>query len=131
MITNISDSVNAWIGKSILIVEDVASNYLFLEATLKKSGAKLIWAKSGEEAIELINQNLHFDLVLMDVQLTGIDGYNVTRVIKQMKPGIPIIAQTAFAMIGEKEKSLVAGCDDYLPKPIRPAILLETISKYL
>jgi CheY-like chemotaxis protein len=67
----------------------------------------------------------------MDIQLEGIDGYSVTREIKTLQPQLSVIAQTAFAMKGEKEKSEAAGCDEYLSKPIRPSELLRTISKYL
>ncbi len=130
LISTISDSIDAWQDKSILIVEDVVSNYSYLAATLKRSGVSLTWAKSGEEAMGYINNDYHFDLVLMDVQLSGVDGYQVTRMIKEKHPDLPIIAQTAYAMMGEKEKSELAGCDDYLSKPIRPQVLLETISKY-
>lgn len=130
-ISTINDSIGIWKGKKILIVEDVVSNYSYLEATLKKSGVLIEWARSGEEAIELIDRDLTFDLVLMDVQLSGVDGYEVTRRIKESRPQLPVIAQTAFAMMGEKEKSQLAGCDEYLPKPIRPSILLQTVSKYL
>lgn len=130
-ISTINDSIGIWKGKKILIVEDVVSNYSYLEATLKKSGVLIEWARSGEEAIELIDRDLTFDLVLMDVQLSGVDGYEVTRRIKESRPHLPVIAQTAFAMMGEKEKSQLAGCDEYLPKPIRPSILLQTVSKYL
>lgn len=130
IITSITDSVDVWLGKSILIVEDNDPNYLFLAATLRKSGVDLTWVKSGEEAIALISEGVHFDLVLMDVQLSGVDGYQVTQFIRNKYPELPIIAQTAYAMIGEKEKSYAAGCNDYLPKPIRPHMLLETISKY-
>lgn len=131
LISSITESIGVWQGKSFLIVEDVTSNYYFLEATLKKSGAEITWVRSGEEALDLINKNVRFDLILMDVQLTGVDGYEVTRKIKQIKPDLPIIAQTAYAMIGEKEKSQNAGCDEYLSKPIRPVLLLQTISKFV
>ncbi|MFA6949577.1 MAG: response regulator [Lentimicrobiaceae bacterium] len=131
LISSISESINAWTGKSILIVEDVTSNYSYLAATINRSGVSITWVKSGEEALECINQGNHFDLILMDVQLSGMDGYQVTGMIKAIHPEIPIIAQTAYAMLGEKEKSQKAGCDEYLSKPIKPSILLETISKYL
>lgn len=131
LISNINDSIGAWEGKSVLIVEDVVSNYFYLEAAIKKSGIKITWAKSGEQAMDLLHEGETFNLILMDVQLSGVDGYEVTRRIKELKPGIPVIAQTAYAMLGEKEKSKLAGCDDYLSKPIRPALLLETMSKYL
>ncbi len=130
IISSIADSTNVWEGKTILIVEDNVSNYLYLAATLKRSGVLITWVKSGEEAIDLIAGGRLFDLVLMDVQLSGVDGYHVTKWIRDKHLDIPIIAQTAYAMMGEKEKSQHAGCNDYLPKPIRPQMLLETISKY-
>lgn len=130
-IENIASTTDKWIGKTILIVEDVESNYQFLAATLRRSGANLIWVKQGEEAIDLVENGQKIDLVLMDVQLAGIDGYEVTRQIKNMRSNLPVIAQTAFAMVGEKLKSQEAGCDDYLAKPIRPSLLIQTISKYL
>ena len=131
IVDNIAASVGAWQGKSILIVEDIDSNYQYLLATLNRSGAELIWVRKGEEAIELIESERAVDLVLMDIQLEGIDGYSVTREIKKLRPQLPVIAQTAFAMKGEKEKSQAAGCDEYLSKPIRPSDLLRTISLYL
>jgi len=130
-IDNIASTTDRWADKTILIVEDVESNYLFLAATLRRSGASLVWARQGEEAIELIKSGQKFDLVLMDVQLAGMDGYEVTSKIKELSPDLPIVAQTAYAMVGEKEKSYNAGCDDYLAKPIRPSLLIQTISKYL
>lgn len=130
-VESIASSTDKWIGKTILIVEDVESNYQFLAATIRRSGVTIVWARQGEEAIEMIESDRHFDLVLMDVQLEGIDGYEVTRKIKDLYPNLPIIAQTAYAMVGEKAKSQAAGCDEYLAKPIRPVLLLQTISKYL
>ena len=131
IIDSIAASIGAWNGKSILIVEDIDSNYQYLFATLNRSGAELIWVRKGEEAIELILSGRPVDLVLMDIQLEGIDGYSVTKELKRLRPQMPVIAQTAFAMKGEKEKSQAAGCDEYLSKPIRPAELLKTISPYL
>jgi PAS domain S-box-containing protein len=131
LLDNLASITGKWLGKTILIVEDVESNYQFLLATIRRSGATIVWARQGEEAIELITKGQSFDMVLMDVQLVGMDGYEVTRRIKELRPGLPIVAQTAYAMIGEKEKSLAAGCDEYLAKPIRPAILLQTMNKYL
>lgn len=131
IIDNIASSVGVWLGKTILIVEDIDSNYQYLFATLNRSGAELIWRRKGEEAIDLILSGRAVDLVLMDIQLEGLDGYSVTREIKKHRPQLPVIAQTAFAMKGEKEKSQDAGCDEYLSKPIRPSELLKTISLYL
>ncbi len=131
IIDSIAASVDVWKGKDILIVEDIDSNYQYLFATLNRSGADLLWVRKGEEAIELILSGRPVDLVLMDIQLEGIDGYSVTRKIKELRPELPVIAQTAFAMKGEREKSQAAGCDEYLSKPIRPSELLKTISLYL
>jgi CheY-like chemotaxis protein len=131
IIDNIGASTDLWISRVILIVEDVESNYQFLNATLKRSGAEILWVKKGEDAIDIIRTGKKIDLILMDIQLEGKDGYSVTREIKELNPEIPIIAQTAFAMKGEKEKSIDAGCDEYLAKPIRPSDLISTISKYL
>lgn len=71
------------------------------------------------------------DLVLMDLQLPVMDGYTATREIKKINPDIPVIAQTAHVMSGEREKCMEVGCNDYLAKPIRLQILIETLSKYL
>ena len=131
IIDNIGASTDLWISRAILIVEDVDSNYQFLNATLKRSGAEIIWVKKGEDAIDIIRSGKKIDIILMDIQLEGKDGYSITREIKELNPEIPIIAQTAFAMKGEKEKSIDAGCDEYLAKPIRPSDLIFTISKYL
>lgn len=131
IIDNIGASTDLWISRAILIVEDVDSNFQFLNATLKRSGAEIIWVKKGEDAIDIIRSGKKIDIILMDIQLEGKDGYSITREIKELNPEIPIIAQTAFAMKGEKEKSIDAGCDEYLAKPIRPSDLIFTISKYL
>jgi PAS domain S-box-containing protein len=119
-----------WVDKSVLIVEDVESNYQLLETFLKKTGIKIHWAKDGKEALHFCKKHCP-DAVLMDIQLPTIDGYEVTREILSRYPAVPIIAQTAFAIVGEKEKILEAGCVDYITKPIDSAILYETMYKYL
>ncbi len=128
---NISSSLNQnWGDKVILVVEDVDTNKIFFDAALRKTNAKILWAKDGQEAVEMYKEN-HIDLVLMDLQLPVMDGYTATREIKKIDAVVPIIAQTAHVMSGEREKCLEAGCDDYLAKPIRLQILMETLSKYL
>ncbi|MCU4175433.1 response regulator [Carboxylicivirga sp. N1Y90] len=122
--------VQNWEDKVILVVEDVDTNKIFFDAALRKTNAKILWAKDGKEAITLFQAN-RIDLVLMDLQLPIMDGYTATREIKKIDAEIPIIAQTAHVMSGEREKCLEAGCDDYLPKPIRLQILMDTLSKYL
>ncbi|GAF05229.1 response regulator [Saccharicrinis fermentans] len=131
MSENISSSLNQnWGDKVILVVEDVDTNKIFFDAALRKTNAKILWAKDGQEAVDMYKEN-DIDLVLMDLQLPIMDGYTATREIKKVDENVPIIAQTAHVMSGEREKCLEAGCDDYLAKPIRLQILMETLSKYL
>ena len=131
MSDNLSNALNQnWGDKVILVVEDVDTNKIFFDAALRRTNAKILWAKDGQEAIEMFKAN-DIDLVLMDLQLPIMDGYTATREIKKIDAKIPIIAQTAHVMSGEREKCLEAGCDDYLSKPIRLQILIDTLSKYL
>ncbi len=118
-------------GKKILVAEDEKTNYLFLEALLKRTSAQLMWAENGKIAIEAVKENDDIDLILMDIKMPEVDGYQATKEIKELKPNLPIIAQTAYALAGEKEKILEAGCDDYLSKPIMGKLLLEKIDAYL
>jgi CheY-like chemotaxis protein len=118
-------------GKKILIAEDEKTNYLFLEALLKRTKAELIWAETGKSALEACKNDDSIDLVLMDIKMPEMNGYEATPEIKKIRPNLPIIAQTAYALAGEKEKILSAGCDDYLSKPIMGKVLLEKIDNYL
>jgi PAS domain S-box-containing protein len=119
-----------WDQKSLLIVEDIESNYQFLETTLKKTGVKIHWVKNGNDALDYC-KSVNPDVILMDIQLPGKSGYEVTREILSVYPKVPIIAQTAYAFNDEKEKILEAGCVDYITKPINTETLFKTIHKYL
>ncbi|MDO9511099.1 MAG: response regulator [Bacteroidales bacterium] len=121
----------AWGSKTILVAEDVDSNYQFLEALLKKTEAKLIWAKNGEEAVEICKKNDSIDLILMDLQMPVMNGFEATAHIRKFKPNLTIIAQTAYAMIHDKNKALEASFTDFIAKPIRIKLLIELLSKYL
>jgi CheY-like chemotaxis protein len=92
------------------------------------TGANLVWAKTGKEALHFA-ETQHFDIILMDIALPDISGYEVTRAILRSQPSIPIIAQTAFASASEKDKCLEAGCIDYLAKPIREKQLIDCVVK--
>lgn len=128
---NLSNALNQnWETKNILVVEDVDTNKIFFDAALRRTKAKILWAKDGQEAIDMFKAN-RIDLVLMDLQLPIMDGYTATKEIKKINPEIPIIAQTAHVMSGEREKCMEAGCNDYLAKPIRLQLLIDTLSKYL
>jgi len=117
-------------GRKLLVVEDEDSNYFLLERILKRTGAGIVWAKNGIEAIKLAAEG-NFDLILMDIRMPVMDGYEATAEIRKFNNTIPIIAQTAYALKGEKEKSASAGCDGYISKPIDPKEFLETILRVI
>lgn len=119
-----------WSSKIILIAEDVESNFLFLEEVIRKTGAKVLWAKNGQDAIDTFNNN-KVDLVLMDIQMPKMNGFEATKIIKKINPNIPVISQTAYAMSEDRTKSLHAGCDDYISKPISSQKLLDLLSTYI
>ncbi|RLD78163.1 MAG: hypothetical protein DRJ10_10780, partial [Bacteroidetes bacterium] len=121
---------NLLINSNILVAEDEEINFLFLKETLQQSGAKVDWAKNGQEAVDLA-LNKAYDLILMDMKMPVMDGYDATKKIKKIKPNTPIIAQTAYALPEEQKIGYEAGCDFYLSKPIDPINLINTIKKYL
>lgn len=116
---------------NILIAEDVESNFLYLKAVLSKLNANVFWAKNGIEVLDICEKEALIDLVLMDLQMPEMNGYEATQLLKKKYPDLPVIAQTAFAMSDDREKALDAGCDDYLAKPIKSKDLLNITEKYL
>ena len=114
----------------ILIVEDNEVNQLLLERILKSLDAKTYLAENGSEAVELVKSK-YFDLVLMDIQMPGMDGLTATKIIKSQFPHLPVLAVTAHAFLEEIEKCREAGCDDVITKPIKKTELLEKIFSYL
>ncbi len=115
----------------ILIVEDVESNYLYLNAVLSKLDARIEWVKNGLEAVDFAKNHSDIDLILMDLQMPEMNGYDATREIRKIYSDLPIVAQTAFAMSDDRAKAIEAGCNDYLAKPIRSKDLIEMVNKYL
>lgn len=121
-----------WGDKTILIAEDEDLNYIFLRAILNKTGVKLLRAKTGFEAIAFIEKSAdEIDLVLMDIKMPKMDGIEATKIIKQKYRHIPVIAQTAFALLGEKEKILSVGCDAYIAKPFKKENLISLLNEWL
>lgn len=114
----------------ILVVEDDYTSYMLLEITLKAEGYTVIHAKNGKEAVEYVENTQDIGIILMDIRLPVMSGIAATLAIKKMKPGLPIIAQTAYAFDEEKGQIIAAGCDDYITKPINSVVLLEKIQKY-
>jgi signal transduction histidine kinase len=121
-----------WRKKTILIAEDEKNNFIYLNEIIKRTGAQVIEAKNGLEAIEFVKNHPQINLILMDILMPELDGFDAARQIKLIRPGVPIIAQTAFTMHQkQKERSLKAGCDAYIYKPYEPSELLELISNFL
>lgn len=120
-----------WEGKVLLVAEDEDFNYIFLEEVLYDTNARLIRAKDGEEAIRLFEANPEIDLILMDMQMPVMNGYDATRNIKKMKQEVPIIAQTAYHYGEAYEEIMAAGCDDFVTKPIDITGLKDVIARFL
>jgi len=119
-----------WNDKTILIAEDEDTNYQFLKAILKKTKAKIIRADDGVKFLEIINSNKNIDMVLLDIQMPGINGFKAIKVVRQQNINVPVIAQTAFNQPEDKKKCLDSGCNDYLIKPIDRNLLLTKISRF-
>ena len=120
-----------WGNKTILIAEDTEMNYLFLVEALKPTNVKVLRAKDGEEAIEIFKDNPQIDLILMDINMPKLDGFETTRKIRETNKSIPIIAQTALNIEDAREKSDKVGCDDFILKPIKLNLFLSKLNSYL
>ncbi len=120
-------------GKNILIAEDDEYNYFYLREILRQAGVNVFHAVNGREAIHLVKEKngKEIDLVLMDIEMPEVNGYEATAFIKNEYPRIPVIAQTAYASMEEKVKCLKAGCDAYLAKPLQINDLIDEIRKCL
>lgn len=116
--------------RCILLVEDEMYNYRFMTALLKINNyAEVILATTGAEAIEKCKQHPEINMVLMDLKLPEMSGFEATRHIKAMRSDLPIIAITAFAMSGDERKARDVGCDDYIPKPVSKEVLFSKMEK--
>lgn len=118
-------------NKLILIVEDEEFNRIYFEELLNQIHCNVLVANNGIEAVDICQKNDNIDLVLMDIKMPLMDGYEATKEIKKIRPNLPIIAQTAFALLGDKNKSLENGCDDYIAKPVKKDVLIQLIRKHL
>lgn len=118
-------------GRKILIVEDDFSSRLYLNKILEKTGAILLNAGDGREAVNIAQSEKSIDLILMDIQLPLMDGYTAAKKIRENGSEAKIIAQTAYALSGEMENFLSNGFDDYIVKPIYSGQLLEKIESLL
>jgi len=118
-------------GKTILVADDVQVNLDLVEVFLKKTQATLLFAKNGKEALEIYKNTPAMDLVLMDIQMPVMNGYEATREIRKLNKNLPVIAFTAYVFADDKIQCLDAGCNDFVPKPMNKNLLLKTLNKYL
>lgn len=117
--------------KTILIVEDETNNYRYLVAILKESNAKVVWAQNGIEAVEACQNNKNIDLILMDIKMPKMDGLTASKLIREFRPNLPVIAQTAYAMPGDRENAIRSGINNYIEKPIMKKQLMLLIINYI
>jgi len=114
--------------KTILVVEDQKYNLLVLKKMLEQSGINVIPVDNGMDAVKVCEQNKNIDLVLMDIKMPVMNGYNAMKEIKKIVPEMKVIAETAYALSGDRSRILDAGFDGYLPKPITKENLDEILS---
>jgi CheY-like chemotaxis protein len=127
---NVAQEKINWSDKTILIVEDEEINVQYLVELLRTTKAHLLVAITADEALNFCRSDSKIDLVLMDIKLPGMNGYDATKKIKSIRSDLPVIAQTAYAMATDRATALKSGCDDYIAKPIRALDLLTMITKH-
>jgi two-component system cell cycle response regulator DivK len=116
----------------ILLIEDNEQNRYLVAFLLEKHGHEVVMAPDGPAGIELASEERPA-LILLDIQLPGMDGYAVARALREVSSlaNTPIVAVTSYAMLGDREKALAAGCDGYLEKPINPDTFVSQVEGYL
>lgn len=118
-------------GKILLVAEDEEYNFRLIKGMLSGYGPVLIHMINGQQAVDYCKDNQTVDLILMDLKMAVMDGFEASGLIRELRPDLPIIAQSALALIGDREKALNAGCSDYIAKPLRKEQLLILLKKYL
>lgn len=117
-----------WERKTILVVDDKDMNYVLLKTQLRKTKAKVIWVENGADAVKFISDGNHVDLVLMDIRMPVMDGIEASKLIKQMKPTLPVVIQTASVMGSAYDEIATSNCDDTIFKPIDANKLIQIIA---
>lgn len=119
-----------WSDKTILIVEDERTNYNLINIMLRPTKVKTLWAADGRQAVDMVKSNSDIDLILMDIRMPLMDGYEATKEVKRLRKDLPVLAQTAYAMEPEINRARQAGCDDYIAKPIEKNLLISRIAAF-
>ncbi len=117
-------------GLKILIAEDDETSELLISISVREFSREIIKVKTGNEAVEICRNNPDIDLIMMDIQMPGMNGYEATHQIRQFNKVVVIIAQTAFGLSGDREKAIEAGCNDYISKPVSKDEIVSLIHKY-
>lgn len=120
-----------WSDKSVMIVEDEYSNYLYLEKALTQKNIHTLWAKDGHEAVEYLDSGARINLVLMDINMPNLNGIDAFQIIKNKYPQVVVVAQTAFARYEDENRIRAFGFHDFIGKPIKLKNLYQIIDKYL
>ncbi len=128
--TRSGDESEQKITASILVAEDTPTSQMLIETLLKNIGCEVVIAQDGAEALEKIKLQ-HFDLVIMDIRMPNMSGYEATELMRKEGHTVPIVALTAYATSNDREKYIDAGCNDYLSKPLDQKKLGEIIRKYV
>ena len=133
MLERLTSSDEDLVGRTVLLIDDDARNIFALSSVLERRGMRVLTATTGSEAIALVETTPDLAIVLMDIMMPEMDGYQTIRVIRQ-KPAfrrLPIVALTAKAMKGDREKCMEAGASDYLAKPVNTEQLLSALRMWL
>ncbi len=120
-----------WDQHIILVAEDEMYNYSYIEEILSPTNVRIMHAWDGAEAVDMVRNHPEISLVLMDIKMPGMDGYAATKLIKKIRPDLPVVAQTAYAMADERDSSLRAGFDQYISKPVSHKFFLKILENYL
>ncbi len=118
-----------WAEKVILVAEDIELNFMYINELLTPTGAIIVRAENGKKAVDYCLNNTRIDMVLMDILMPVMNGYDATRQIKAIRKDIPIIAQTAYALTEDRGKALASGCNDFIAKPISKDELLRKMDR--
>ncbi len=122
---------NRWNHHTILVAEDEMFNFSYIEEILNKTKVQILHAWDGKEAVEFVRLHPEISLVLMDIKMPEMDGYTATRLIKKMRPRLPVIAQTAYAKSENREDAVEAGFDHYISKPVSHIFFMKILGNYL
>ena len=126
------NSKNVQLSKgTVLIIEDDPSSRVYFKKVLEELQLRILEAAGGHEGVKVFRENPQISVVLLDIRLPGVSGFDILKELKKIRPEVPVIAQTAFAMTGDREKCMAAGFDDYISKPVKKDKLIALLQKHI